>query len=182
MDVTDLRQAEARLHKAAHTDELTGVHNRKAFMQHLEDLCLRVQRQHVPFALLALDLDGFKCVNDTFGHSAGDYVLNVVTQRFLDVVRETDYVARIGGDEFMILLEGVADSENCRHVAEKIITAVRDPIALPDDIIVFVGVSIGVKICRDGDISTDSLIDGADQALYCAKNSGKNRVCFESEI
>jgi len=179
LDVTDLRQTEERLQKAVRTDELTGLYNRKAFMEYLETICLRAQRQKIPFALLMLDLDGFKEVNDQYGHANGDEALKVVAQRFRECVRGSDFVARMGGDEFTIILEDVRAYETCCYVAEKIITTIRQPIPLMDDITVVIGVSIGASLWGKDSSDRDKMLDVADMAMYRAKDMGKGCICYE---
>ncbi len=181
LDITQLRKTEARLQKAVRTDDLTGLHNRKAFMEYLDALCSRAHRQQVGFALLALDLDGFKVANDKHGHAAGDAVLQEVAARFRTVLRETDYVARIGGDEFMILLEGVACGVTCEKVADKVIDAVRRPILLPNGHCIRVGVSIGGCLWDFNGTGCDGMVSAADVALYQAKTSGRGRFCLHPE-
>lgn len=181
LDITELRRTEERLRKSAHTDDLTGLHNRKALHERLESVCQRAKRQAVPFGVLALDLDGFKAANDVFGHAAGDHVLKTIADRLRQQVRETDYVARTGGDEFIIILEGVASYENRKAIAEKIVDAVAHPITLPDGSATTVGISIGVSAWTSDGTDCRHLLKAADMALYTAKETGKGRVCHATE-
>ncbi|RVU33790.1 sensor domain-containing diguanylate cyclase [Hwanghaeella grinnelliae] len=181
LDITELRRAEEKLLAAARTDDLTGLHNRKALYERLDAVCQRARRQSIPFGVLALDLDGFKAANDTFGHQTGDHVLKIVAGRLRKLVRETDYVARTGGDEFTIILEGVDSHENRRAIAEKIVAGVAEPIALPCGNETTVGVSIGVSAWTADGKDCRHLLKAADMALYAAKENGKGRVWHATE-
>ena len=181
LDITELRRTEERLLKSVKTDDLTGLHNRKALLERLDSVCLRAKRQGIPFSVLALDLDGFKDANDAFGHAAGDHVLKTVADRLVGFVRETDYVARMGGDEFIIILEGVSGHSDRQTIAEKIVAGVADPIDLPDGKRTAVGVSIGVSAWNEDGTDCRHLVKAADMALYRAKETGKGRVCYASD-
>ena len=181
LDITELRRTEEKLLTTVRTDDLTGLHNRKALLERLDSVCQRAQRQRIPFGVLALDLDGFKAANDAFGHPAGDHVLKTVADRLQNLVRETDYVARMGGDEFIIILEGVDSHRNREAIAEKIVAGVAEPIALPCGKEARVGVSIGVSAWTTNGNECRHLLKAADRALYTAKANGKGRVCHANE-
>ena len=181
LDITELRRTEKQLLKSVSTDELTGLHNRKALLEQLEAVCMRAKRQGIPFGVLALDLDGFKAANDAFGHAAGDHVLKTVADRLVGFVRATDYVARMGGDEFIIILEGVADHKDLKVIAEKIVTGIAEPIKLPCGNETAVGVSVGVSTWTENGTDCRDLMKSADMALYRAKETGKGRVCYAAD-
>jgi diguanylate cyclase (GGDEF)-like protein len=125
-----------------------------------------------------IDLDGFKTVNDTLGHDAGDRVLKQVAQRMLSCLRETDTVARVGGDEFLLIAAGINSSDDAAVIAEKVIRLVSQPVILDRDHQAIVGASIGIALYPDNGRDVDHLITLADQAMYRVKNSGKNGFVF----
>ena len=128
-------------------------------------------------AVMFIDLDGFKAVNDTLGHDAGDYVLQQVAQRMLSCVRKTDTVARIGGDEFLIIATEINAPENVALIAEKVIKQVSQPVIFNGQQAV-VGASIGIALFPDHDKNMDQLIKQADEAMYRVKKAGRNGFCF----
>lgn len=160
-------------------DVLTGLPNRLFFDLRLEHAISRAERHGRPFALLYLDLDDFKPVNDVYGHKAGDRVLVETGRRIRRHLRRVDTVARIGGDEFMVILDDTSGPFEAEVVARKLIDALQAPIALGAHT-VRVGVSIGASFYPLSGITSDELIRRADQAMYDAKSSGKNRVCFDA--
>ena len=127
-----------------------------------------------------IDLDGFKSVNDTLGHDAGDYVLKQVAQRLLSCVRETDTVARVGGDEFLIIATEIISAENVVQIAEKIIQTVSQPIIFHNQGAV-VNTSIGIALFPEHSEDMDTLIKLADEAMYKVKNAGKNNFRFVND-
>lgn len=163
-------------HLARH-DPLTGIANRRLFAERAEMALARANRSGQMLAVLLIDLDDFKPVNDRFGHAAGDAVLVAVASRLQALVRETDTVARIGGDEFAILLEAIEDREHIEPVVRKLLDEIVK--AVPwDEGELRVGASIGIKVFPDGNDSLDSLMSGADQAMYRAKTGGGARFAF----
>jgi len=156
----------------ARHDPLTGVRNRAGFIDAL-DAKLLDSRNAEPFALLYLDLDHFKPVNDSFGHAAGDSVLRTIAQNLRGVLPAADVIARIGGDEFVILSCDVTRDEAIA-IAERIISAITAPITLADGASVTIGVSIGIAIAPDHGNDAETLLALADAALYEAKSSGKS--------
>ena len=161
------------------TDGLTGIPNYRFFIEKLEEEVRRSQRYKTPFTLLLLDLDNFKDVNDTYGHRHGDYVLKMVAERLQDGLRETDLLARYGGDEFVLLVMQT-DVEGGRKVANQILERLRKPITT-DSIEHIIKASIGMVSFDSEQLrSTDDLIVGADNALYRAKESGGNRIFVAS--
>ncbi len=166
------RHAEARLLHAALHDTLTGIPNRSHFFERLGETMASRDEAAAPVAVLYLDLDGFKPVNDTHGHAAGDAVLREVSDRIGGALRPDDIVARLGGDEFAVLCSGVADAREATAIAERLIDAVTRPISLPGAD-VQVGVSIGVAVDHGARVPAEQLLEAADGALYDAKASGK---------
>lgn len=175
-DVTDRQRHEAKISFMAHHDLLTGLANRAFFAEKIEDAIARVKRYAEPFAVLVLDLDRFKNVNDTLGHPAGDRLLQEVAQRLKSALRETDVLTRLGGDEFAIIQ---SDEKNPREGAARLAARVVELISLPYNIngnVVSVGASVGISLAPvDANESTD-LLKMADLALYQAK--GEGRGCF----
>jgi diguanylate cyclase (GGDEF)-like protein len=167
----------ARLAHARRHDPLTGLPNRSLFLERAE---AAVARRRGPVAVLFLDLDGFKPVNDTYGHAAGDALLKAVARRLVGATRPDDYVSRFGGDEFLVLGRGLRDESDARALAERI----RADLSEPYDVLghrVRVGTSIGVALLSDDVDRAETLISQADQALYRAKESGRGRVdCFSA--
>jgi diguanylate cyclase (GGDEF)-like protein len=155
-------------------DRLTGLPNRRLFEDRLSQAVLTAHRDHRPGALLLIDLDGFKPVNDTLGHRSGDQVLVRVGQRLQGLARANDTAARIGGDEFALVLNAVASPEAAMEVAEKVLQTMLTPVGLDNGEHVFMGASIGVAIFMGATAeSLPNLIDRADQALYKSKREGK---------
>jgi diguanylate cyclase (GGDEF)-like protein len=175
-DITERRQADARIIYMAHHDALTGLPNRTRFHDTLNQAILR-GRRGAHFAVLCLDLDGFKPVNDTWGHPVGDRLLQVVAERLKKQVRETDMVARLGGDEFAIIYADINKATDITVITTRIIRAFAEPVQINGHSLA-IGVSIGVAmIPQDGDDS-DTIIRKADLALYRAKAEGRGRDCF----
>ena len=159
-------------------DALTGLPNRRALMQALPDAMHRAERAHKPCALLFLDMDGFKGVNDTHGHEEGDELLRQFGARLLEAVRKTDMVARLAGDEFVVVLESLADAGDAQQKADSLLAVLRAPYILKRTRVT-VGASIGVALHRPGDRhDLDAWLARADGAMYAAKRGGKNAVAL----
>jgi diguanylate cyclase (GGDEF)-like protein len=175
-DITERRQAEAKIAYLARHDGLTGLPNRSLFEERIEQAMAGAARG-AEFAVLFLDLDRFKAVNDMLGHQAGDALLRSVAARLLASVREIDTVARLGGDEFVVLQVGLASPADAADLAQRII----DVVAKPYDLVgqnAEIGVSIGVEISSQEPASADTLIKNADLALYMAKSEGRGIFRF----
>ncbi|MDX8413260.1 MAG: diguanylate cyclase, partial [Mariprofundales bacterium] len=176
-DITARKQAEETINKLAYFDSLTGLPNRRMFMDRMGQALARTHRNKTGFSLLFLDLDGFKAVNDTLGHKAGDRVLTVVADRLRSCAREMDTVARLGGDEFTFILSDIMQREQVAIVVDKILATLGEPMMV-DGSEFHLGASIGIAICpTDGD-ALDALIHYADDAMYAAKKAGKNQYLF----
>lgn len=176
-DVSDIKVREAKIQHMALHDALTGLPNRMLFRDRGQQAIRDAHRYSTTTAILALDLDNFKNVNDTLGHPAGDKLLQVVTHRITKAIRDTDTLARLGGDEFAIVMRDIDDLDNIELISNRIITALGEPIDL-DGNQVIIGVSIGVAVCDKYIIDQDDLLKNADLALYRAKADGKNTVRF----
>jgi len=176
-DITDLKDAERRLRQLATHDYLTGLPNRVLLYDRLEQAVARFQRHGQAVALLYLDLDRFKPVNDQLGHHVGDAVLAQIADRIHTVIRDTDTAARIGGDEFAVLIEGVDEPAQLRLVADRLIGAIGMPMKIEDHQTA-VGVSIGMVVAGTSADAADSLMAAADAAMYRAKAAGRGRCEF----
>ncbi|RTL55543.1 MAG: diguanylate cyclase [Rhodocyclaceae bacterium] len=175
-----LEEQQKLLREMAHHDPLTGLANRLLLDIRLEHAMQVAKRHNTTLALLLLDLDGFKPVNDTYGHGVGDELLMELAQRMQTIVRQTDTVARLGGDEFIILLESVASAEAVMLVAEKLIAALRVPMTVSSGVEVRVGASIGLTLMTPNDMDREAIIHRADAAMYDAKAAGGNQARFRA--
>lgn len=178
-DVTEQALAEEKVWHTAHHDFLTGLPNRRLFLDRLEQEFKHSRRNNLPLALLFLDLDGFKAVNDSLGHEAGDHLLCEVAGRLAGCVREDDTVARLGGDEFTVILAGAEQCRSVEHLAQTIIDHIAAPFEIPlAPQAVNISVSIGISFYPHDASSPIELMKAADQAMYVAKETGSNRMCF----
>lgn len=161
--------------KAARTDELTGLNNLRAFKEQADTMFAHAQRYSLPLCALLLDIDHFKQINDTYGHAAGDQVLQVVAQRLKTALREADLCGRLGGEEFAVLLAST-DLHEALLIAEKLRLAIQDIVMPMIDATLRVTISIGVARAHEDCPDTTTLLAQADAAMYQAKSSGRNRV------
>lgn len=171
-DITHRKRAEEELRRQATRDSLTGLPNRQLFLSMLADA---VERSSC--GLLFVDLDGFKGVNDDFGHDAGDDILKVVAGRLRGAVRASDEVARLAGDEFVIILNDVRMIEDATRVAAKVVETLGAPFEVKGRLITSISASVGIALYPADATSADGLLRAADAAMYKAKRSGKNRWC-----
>ncbi|QBC44106.1 PAS domain S-box protein [Iodobacter fluviatilis] len=179
-DITEHKQAELKREHEARHDVLTGLPNRRMLFELIPHAIARVNRQRIPLAIVFLDLDGFKAVNDTQGHEAGDAVLCAVAQRLRESVRDTDTVVRLAGDEFTLILEFLSGGvQDARLLAEKLLLRIQEPIFIGKNT-AHVSASIGITLYLPGsEITPNQLVSTADAAMYEAKRAGKSRVCVQ---
>jgi diguanylate cyclase (GGDEF)-like protein/PAS domain S-box-containing protein len=178
VDITQRKELENKLEELASHDTLTGLSNRRDFDARLEQALARSQRTQTQLALLFLDLDGFKDVNDNLGHSAGDQVLQIVAERLTKIMRKSDTAGRMGGDEFAVILEGSVTRDTAALVAEKILAELASPYTLNEGAVSHLSASIGIAFAPDHGTELDTLFASADRAMYSAKDQGKNRFAM----
>ncbi len=176
-DVTQKKKDSLLIWQQANFDKLTGLPNRHMLQSRLEQEIARCQRDGLQLALLLLDLDHFKEVNDTLGHRAGDELLQLAAQRLQASVRHIDTVARLGGDEFTVIISTLDNPQQADELVERILQTLSAPYHLGDDI-AYLSASIGITICPDDSSDLETLLKNADQAMYAAKEQGRNRSCF----
>ncbi len=173
-DITERREMEEKLRQLAHHDELTGLHNRRAFLEHLQEEIARAERYGNPLSLLFMDLDHFKKVNDRYGHDAGDEVLKAAAAEMREMLRETDFCGRMGGEEFAILLPET-DGDGALNTAERLRGKISRTVVENEAGKISTTISIGIARKKEGE-RPDSLLKRADKALYAAKEAGRNRT------
>jgi diguanylate cyclase (GGDEF)-like protein/PAS domain S-box-containing protein len=178
-DISVMKKTQEQLYEMAHYDSLTGLPNRRYFLDRLKESLERARRTRESLALMFVDLDGFKLVNDNLGHHAGDQLLVEIANRLKQRTRESDTVARMGGDEFTVILTNVMSSHAIVRVARKILGRVSEAITL-DGTEVFLSSSIGIAVFPDDGADVEGLLQAADTALYKAKDLGKNGYQFFS--
>jgi len=179
-EIVERRQAEARVHHMAYHDALTGLPNRALLAERLDRALLAARRDGRGLALMFLDLDRFKAINDSLGHATGDHLLQEVARRLCRVVRASDTVARLGGDEFVVLVPGVRALEECALVGDKIIEALAGPVSFEGRTL-HTSTSIGIALYPDDGADVDSLMRKADAAMYQAKAAGRNNYQFYAD-
>jgi diguanylate cyclase (GGDEF)-like protein/PAS domain S-box-containing protein len=172
-DITSSKIAHDEFEFLAHHDPLTKLPNRLLLNARLSHSLSRIQRTGDNLAILMIDLDGFKLINDEFGHRAGDHVLEVTAERLVANTRNQDTIARLGGDEFVVVLEDISEITCVKDIAKKLIQEVSQPIFL-DNKVMEVTASIGIAISTSAGYNSKQLISSADSALYKAKSAGKN--------
>ena len=168
----DIAQVRLELTTLAETDSLTNLPNRRALMKRLDKIVSR-SSQHSMCGVLALDLDKFKILNDQYGHTFGDQALKEVSNRLIQNLRSRDFICRLGGDEFIILISGVQDSDFVREISEKLLKAFDADFVIQNQKIK-IGITIGYAIAPLDGINPDGLLDLADKALYLGKRNGGN--------
>lgn len=176
-DITERKQQEQKIHQLAYIDELTGLANRRMFFDRLQLSLANAHRHNHQLAVLFLDLDLFKRINDTLGHQAGDQALKEVARRISETVREGESVARLGGDEFTILLPEISQTDPLECLARRLIKQIEKPVRLLDQEF-FLTTSIGIAVYPQDGVNAEQLVKHADVAMYQAKNSGRNQYCF----
>lgn len=176
-DISERKASEAYIHHLAYHDVLTGLANRLLFQDRLSNGLSQAHRSHRQLAVLLLDLDRFKVVNDTLGHQTGDQLLKQVAIRIAGHIREGDTLARLGGDEFALLMPEIQSTTDAANVARKLITALQPPVVIDgQDLLVTTSIGIAVYPAHGG--TAEELIKHADMALYAAKDAGRNTWCF----
>ncbi len=180
-DSADRKEIQERLSHLAYHDELTGLPNRTMFFDRLERAISLMRRQGGPLAVLVLDLDGFKAANDTFGHNAGDLLLKAVSKRLADALRESDTVARMGGDEFAAVLPIVDSIKGARTAAKRVLDELCRPFYLAGDQIT-IGASIGLALYPQDARTAVDLVKHADEAMSSVKRRGKRGFAFYGDV
>ncbi|MDZ7656267.1 MAG: sensor domain-containing diguanylate cyclase [Sulfurimicrobium sp.] len=180
-DINERKLLEEKLESMAHYDALTTLPNRALFFDRLGQAITQSKRSQGLFALMFVDLDGFKAVNDTFGHDTGDALLKAVSEHLLECVRESDTVARMGGDEFTIILRAIHGPEGAAHVAEKILATLSAPYHLLGHQC-RIGASLGIVLYPQHGKNAEELLSQADNAMYAVKKAGKNAYRFAGEV
>jgi len=179
VDITEQKQTEEAIKYMAYHDELTGLPNRRFLREYFRELICKAKKNDLIIAILFIDLDRFKVVNDTLGHNTGDLLLNQVATRFMNCVRKTDIIARQGGDEFIILLDYGISKEETELIADKILRILSYPFNLLGNE-VYITPSIGISLYPQDGLDAECLIKNADTAMYDAKSKGKNNYQFYS--
>ncbi|WP_148862879.1 putative bifunctional diguanylate cyclase/phosphodiesterase [Marinobacter fonticola] len=180
-DVTERKQSEATIWHHANYDHLTDVPNRRLFIDRLNQHASHSVRTGEPFAVLFIDLDRFKEVNDQLGHDAGDRLLQIVARRIESHIRQSDTVARLGGDEFTVLLLNAGSREDVEQIASSILRDLAKPFYLNNDGVTISG-SIGITLLPNDAQTVKQLMNNADQAMYLAKSAGRNQLCFFEDV
>ena len=178
-DISLLKETQRKLEQLASFDTLTGLPNRRLLHDRLEQTLRRTQRSNDGMAVMFIDLDGFKNVNDTYGHAVGDLLLREVASRLQKCIRSSDSVGRLGGDEFGIVLEGARLPAEAAQIGERIVAAMAEPIVVEGHRLT-VAASIGIAIYPDDGTDAATLLRNADAAMYAAKQAGRNRFRFFS--
>ena len=178
VDITEQRRAERAFREMSFRDPLTKLPNRRLLRDRLESAVSRAKRDDHYVALLFIDLDGFKPINDSMGHAVGDWLLKAVAERLVTCLREYDTAARLGGDEFVVLLPGLFQLEDAGRIAERIRVALSAPFHTDDRKRLELSASIGVSLYPENAENAQDLLRASDQAMYIAKRSGRNQIAF----
>lgn len=176
-DISERKQNEARIQHLAHHDALTGLPNRLLLEDRIAQAIVKARRSKLPAAVVFVDLDRFKNINDTLGHEIGDHLLIQAAQRGLAVLRETDTLSRLGGDEFVVVLPELEQVQDAMHVTRKLLAAMGQPYLLAGHTLTVTG-SAGIVLCPDDGVTVSELLRKADAAMYRAKGEGRNTARF----
>jgi diguanylate cyclase (GGDEF)-like protein/PAS domain S-box-containing protein len=179
-DVSERKKMQDALLKEATTDKLTGLPNRSLLYDRIQQAIADAERNKKLFAIIFMDLDRFKLVNDSLGHSMGDYLLRAIARQLSALIRKTDTVSRLGGDEFVVLLTDLNEKEQAQLVANKILSKIASPVEIEDHKF-FVTGSIGVSLYPNDGTTVEALIKNAETAMYTSKELGKNMINFYTE-
>ena len=171
-ETTSLRARDQLLQFQAHHDSLTGLANRNLLTDRFYSAVERSKRSGKMFALLMVDLNDFKTVNDNYGHAVGDAVLITMARRLVGALRAADTVARLGGDEFVLIIESIEDAQEIACISEKLFDTLSEPITLDTGVVVNTGASVGLALYPDHGADMNDLLNVADQAMYECKSSG----------
>lgn len=178
-DITALWRKDEHIKHLAFHDALTDLPNRTLLMDRINQKLINRNREQCNLALLFLDLDGFKPVNDQYGHNVGDHLLKEVSKRLLELVRKSDTVARLGGDEFIIVLNNPKGKDEITYIANRVVSSINEPIDILGEVL-HIGASVGIATFPTDASTGAELIKNADTAMYAAKESGKNMISFYS--
>ena len=181
LDITERKRMEEQIKHLAQHDMLTGLPNRNLLQDRYQQSCRRAEREQRQFAILMMDLDGFKAVNDTLGHDRGDELLQEVAKRLEQCIRKTDTLCRLGGDEFIMLLGELRQREDAMRVAELVLRTLSQPFTLEPEGVAQIGISIGISLYPADGATLETLMKSADIAMYRAKENGRNRYEFFDE-
>lgn len=182
-EITELKLHHEKMERLAHHDPLTGLPNRALLSDRLQQALVRSRRSGEVVAVVGIDLDGFKAVNDRLGHEAGDILLKEIAARFENAVRAGDTVARLGGDEFILVLCDAGTHDDCAHTLQRILAAINQPVKIGEDKKAHVSGSLGYTLFPEDNADPDTLMRHADLAMYAAKQAGKNRfVRFDHQL
>ena len=176
-DISERKSSENQLLQLAHYDQITNLPNRVLFLDRFHQVLTNAHRHNQPITLMYLDLDRFKEVNDTLGHDMGDILLKEVAERLMKCVRADDIVARMGGDEFTVILNNVNHQINTERITQSILNKLTEPFNLGGEV-VYISASIGISVYPANGTEVDALLKMADQAMYFAKQSGRNRYHY----
>jgi len=177
-DVTEQKKYEFKLDGLSKTDPLTGLLNRRGFNEIVKNELSRFKRTNSQFSICMIDADFFKKINDTYGHAFGDLVLKTLSDTFRNILRIQDSAARIGGEEFCIIFPDTS-AESAMHISNRLRKIVSETPIYPNEIPVYINISVGVSEIDKLDVDGEKIMERADRALYLAKTSGRNRVCVE---
>ncbi|GAB3215372.1 bacteriohemerythrin [Pseudaeromonas pectinilytica] len=181
-DISERKASEAMMHNLAFYDALTKLPNRRLLQDRLQQAMITAHREQQKMALLFIDLDHFKPVNDQYGHQTGDWLLKMVARRMLNSVRESDTVARMGGDEFVVLLPGPIEKEQVLPIAEKIHARLNQSFETSDGTLLSIACCIGIALYPEHGKTQKQLLKHGDQAMYQAKESGRNQIRFFTPV
>ena len=182
VDITELRRTEGAFRDLSFRDPLAKLPNRRLLRDRLQSAVARARREEGKVAVIFIDLDGFKPINDTQGHDTGDWLLKAVAQRLSECLREYDTAARLGGDEFVVLLPSLTQSEDAAQIAERIRMTLALPFFTNDKEQLEISASIGVSLFPDHAESARDLLQASDEAMYLAKKSGRNQVVHSRRL